>query len=118
MEASLCQVGGRVGDRLDTERFSGRERVRQWGGLGCEMRRKQALGSGLVDRAPAAPGSGTGSGEKGGSPRGEEGSTLEILDGQGLSVYGWPTPVKSDQDLIMKKQYDWYSTMMRLTRRF
>lgn len=88
MEASLCQVGGMGGDRLD-KGLSGRERARQWGGLGCERRRRQALGSGLEDRAPAGPGAGTGSGE-GGSPSGEEGWTLETLDGQGLSVYGWP----------------------------
>ena len=102
MEVSLCQGGGRVGDRLDTQHFSGRERARQRGGLGCERRRRQALGSGLVGRAPAAPAAGTGSGEKGGSPRGEEGSTPETLDGQGLSVYGWPAPGESDQDTIKK----------------
>ena len=94
VEASLCQEGG-MGDRLD-KGLSGRETVRQWGGLGCERRRRQALGSGLVDRAPAAPEAGTGSGE-GGSPPGVEGSTLETLGGQGLSVDGWPAPGKSDQ---------------------
>ena len=96
VEASLCQVGGMGGDRLD-KGLSGRERARQWGGLGCGRRRRQALGSGLGDRAPAAPGAGTGSGE-GGSPRGEEGWTLETLDGRGLSVYGWPAPGESGQE--------------------
>ena len=92
MEASLCQEGG-MGDRLDKGLF-GRETVRQWDGLGCERRRRQALGSGLVDRAPAAPGAGTGSGEVD-SPPGEEGWTLETLGGQGLLVYGWPAPGKT-----------------------
>ena len=100
MEASLCQVGGMGGDRLD-KGLSGRERARQWGGLGCERRRRQALGSGLEDRAPAGPGAGTGSGE-GGSPSGEEGWTLETRDGQGLSVYGWPAPGESYQNPIKK----------------
>ena len=100
MEASLCQVGGMGGDRLD-KGLSGRERARQWGGLWCGRRRRQALGSGLEDRAPAGPGAGTGSGE-GGSPSGEEGWTLETRDGQGLSVYGWPAPGESYQDPIKK----------------
>jgi len=76
-----------MGDRLDRG-ISWRETGRQWDGPGCERMRRQALGSGLVGRAPAAPGAGTDSGE-GGSPRAEEGSILEILGGQGLSVYGW-----------------------------
>ena len=54
--------------------------------------RRQALGSGLVGRAPAAPGAGRAGSGEGGLPRAEEGSTLESLGGQGLSVCGWLAP--------------------------
>ena len=94
--ASLCQEGDREG-RLD-KKLSGRETARQWDGLECGRRRRQALGSGLADRAaPADPGAGTGSGElplgEEGLPLGGEGlMTLGIHGGRGLSVSGWPEP--------------------------
>ena len=94
-EASLCQEGGK-GDRLD-RRICGRETARQRDGLGCERRRRQALGSGLVGRAPAALAAGRAGSGEGGLPRAEEGSTLETLGGQGLSVYGWLAPGENDQ---------------------
>ena len=90
MEASLCQEGG-MGDRLDRG-ISGRETGRQWDGPGCERMRRQALGSGLVGRAPAAPAAGRAGSGEGGSPRAEEGWRLETLGGQGLLVCGWLAP--------------------------
>ena len=54
--------------------------------------RRQALGSGLVGRAPAAPAAGRAGSGEGGSPRAEEGWRLETLGGQGLLVCGWLAP--------------------------
>ena len=102
-----------MGDMLDRE-TSGRETGMQWDGPGCERMRRQALGSGLVGRAPAAPGAGRAGSGEGGLPRAEEGSILETLGDQGLSVYGWPAPGQNDQGhgpIIREEKF-------RLTRRF
>ena len=117
MGASLCQEGDREG-RLD-KKLSGRETARQWDGLECGRRRRQALGSGLADRAaPADPGAGTGSG---GLPLGGEGlllgeeslMTFGIHGGRGLSVSGWPEPGRRKLVKTLSKTRE-----LRLTRRF